>query len=87
MFQQVVAVMMMMLVFIFLFTEPVKQLVILADYQALEFIIDDSGCMQCATDSINLLTHQPMSRWKGASLCLKEMIEILAYLLFNTIFV
>jgi hypothetical protein len=64
-----------------------KQLMILSDRQALEFIIDDLGSMQCATDSIDPLTCQPMSCWKEASLCLKDMIEILAYLPFNSIFV
>ena len=59
----------------------------LSEFQALEFIIDDSGSMQCATDSIDPLTRKPMSRWKEANLRLKEMIEILAYVPFNTIMV
>jgi hypothetical protein len=59
----------------------------LSEFQALEFIIDDSGSMQCATDSIDPLTRKQMSRWKEANLRLKEMIEILAYVPFNTIVV
>jgi hypothetical protein len=64
-----------------------KQLMMLSDYQALEFIIDDSGSMQCATYKKDPVTHQTMSRWKEAQLRLKEMIEILAYVPFGQIVV
>jgi len=59
----------------------------LSEYQILEFIIDDSGSMQCATDSKDPVTKQPMSRWKEAKVRLMEMIEILAYVPFNCIVV
>jgi hypothetical protein len=57
----------------------------LSEFQTLEFIIDDSGSMQCATDAKDPVTRNPMSRWKEAQLRLKEMIEILAYVPFNQI--
>ena len=57
----------------------------LSEYQILEFIIDDSGSMQCPTDTIDPVTRKPMTRWKEAQIRLKEMIEILAYIPFNTI--
>jgi len=64
-----------------------NKLMMLSEFQALEFIIDDSGSMQCATDSNDPVTRKPMSRWKEAQLRLKEMIEILAYVPFNQIVV
>ena len=57
----------------------------LSEYNSLDFIIDDSGSMQCTTDTKDPVTGQPMSRWKEAQLRLKEMIEILAYVPFNQI--
>ena len=51
----------------------------LSEFHALEFIIDDSGSMQCATDSNHPVTQLPMSRWEEAQLRIKEMIEVLAY--------
>jgi hypothetical protein len=63
------------------------QLMMLSEFHALEFIIDDSGSMQCATDTKDPVTRQPMSRWKEAQLRLKEMIEILAYVPFSQILV
>jgi hypothetical protein len=59
----------------------------LSEFHALEFIIDDSGSMQMATDSNDPVTHRPMSRWREASLVLKDLIEILAYVPFNQIVV
>ena len=59
----------------------------LSEYNSLEFIMDDSGSMQCATDTKDPATGQPMSRWKEAQLRLKEMIEILAYVPFNQIMI
>ncbi|KAL3809745.1 hypothetical protein ACHAXA_009247 [Cyclostephanos tholiformis] len=64
-----------------------NKLMMLSEFHALEFIIDDSGSMQCATDSKDPVTHRPMSRWKEASIILKELIEILAYIPFNQIVV
>ena len=48
----------------------------LTEYQSLEFIIDDSGSMQCLSDTVNPLTRQPQTRWQEAQVRLKEMIEI-----------
>jgi hypothetical protein len=59
----------------------------LSEYNSLEFIMDDSGSMQCATDTKDPATGQSMSRWKEAQLRLKEMIEILAYVPFNQIMI
>ena len=59
----------------------------LSEYQILAFIIDDSGSMQCATDTKDKVTKQPMSRWQEAKMRLKEMIEILAYVPFNQIII
>ncbi|KAL3766576.1 hypothetical protein ACHAW5_003879 [Stephanodiscus triporus] len=70
-----------------LYHHSMTQLMMLSEFQALEFIIDDSGSMQCATDTKDPVTRQPMSRWKEAQLRLKEMIEILAYVPFNQIVV
>lgn len=64
-----------------------NKLMMLSEYNSLEFIIDDSGSMQCATDAKDPVTRQPMSRWKEAQLRLKEMIEILAYVPFNQILI
>jgi hypothetical protein len=58
---------------------------VLSEFDTLEFIIDDSGSMQCTTDSNHPVTHQPMSRWEEAQLRLKEMIEVLAYVPFRAI--
>jgi hypothetical protein len=57
----------------------------MSEFQTLEFIIDDSGSMQCATDALDPVTRKPMSRWKEAQLRLGELIEILAYVPFNQI--
>jgi len=62
-----------------------NKLMMLSELQSLEFIIDDSGSMQCLTDSVHPITRQPMSRWQEAQILLKEMIEILAYVPFSQI--
>ena len=59
----------------------------LSEFHALEFIIDDSGSMLCNTDSNDPVTHKPISRWKEAQLRVKEMIDILAYVPFPQIVV
>lgn len=62
-----------------------NKLMMLTEYQSLEFIIDDSGSMQCLSDTVNPLTRQPQTRWQEAQVRLKEMIEILAYVPFTQI--
>jgi hypothetical protein len=57
----------------------------LSEYQSLEFIIDDSGSMQCLSDTVDPVTRQPNTRWQEAHNRLKEMIEILAYVPFQQI--
>ena len=57
----------------------------MSEFQTLEFIIDDSGSMQCSTDALDPVTRKPTSRWREAQLRLRELIEILAYVPFNQI--
>jgi hypothetical protein len=57
----------------------------LSEFQSLEFIIDDSGSMQCVSDSVDPRTRQQNTRWQEAHQRLKEMIEILAYVPFQQI--
>lgn len=57
----------------------------LSEFQSLEFIIDDSGSMQCLTDACDPVTRQPYTRWKEAQIRLKEIIEILAYVPFTQV--
>jgi hypothetical protein len=57
----------------------------LSEFHILEFIIDDSGSMQCTTDTNDPVTRKPLTRWQEAQMRLKEMIEILAYVPFNCI--
>lgn len=62
-----------------------NKLMLISEYQSLEFIIDDSGSMRMDTDSIDKVTGRPMSRWIEAQKRLKEMIEIIAYVPFEQI--
>ena len=43
-----------------------NKLMMLSEYQSLEFIIDDSGSMLCNTDSYDPVTKQPLTRWTEA---------------------
>jgi len=62
-----------------------NKLMLLSEYQALEFIIDDSGSMSMLSDTVDLQTGRPQTRWKEAQARLKEMVEILAYVPFQKI--
>jgi len=62
-----------------------NKLMLLSEYQSLEFIIDDSGSMRLDTDTIDPITRKPMSRWAEAQVRLKAMIEIIAYVPFEQI--
>lgn len=62
-----------------------NKLMMLSEYQSLEFIVDDSGSMRLDTDTINKLTRKPMSRWNEAHIRIKEMIEIISYVPFEQI--
>jgi len=62
-----------------------NKLMMLSEYESLEFIMDDSGSMQLRTDSTNPKTREPYTRWQEAHMRLKEMIEVIAYVPFNQI--
>jgi len=62
-----------------------NKLMMLSEFQSLEFIIDDSGSMSMLSDTIDIQTKQPQTRWQEASSRLKEMVEVLAYVPFNKI--
>jgi len=61
-----------------------NKLMMLSEYESLEFIIDDSGSMTLQTDS-NGPDGRPQTRWREAHTRLKEMIEVLAYVPFNQV--
>ena len=61
-----------------------NKLMLLSEFEYLEFLVDDSGSMRMATDSLNAY-KQPQSRWQEAQSRLKEMMELLAHLPFNQI--
>ena len=61
-----------------------NKLMMISEYESLEFIIDDSGSMTLNTDS-NFPDGRPMTRWQEAHIRLKEMVEMLAYVPFNQI--
>ena len=62
-----------------------NKLMLLSEFQSLEFIIDDSGSMQSVSDTIDKATGKHNTRWIEAKHRLKEMLEILAYVPFNQI--
>jgi len=62
-----------------------NKLMLLSEYDSLEFIMDDSGSMTLNTDSNDPNTGRPMTRWQEAHKRLKEMIEIIAYVPFHQI--
>merc|ERR1719281_868007 len=43
-----------------------NKLMMLSEYQSLEFIIDDSGSMQLNSDKINPVTRKANTRWEEA---------------------
>jgi hypothetical protein len=62
-----------------------NKLMMLSEFEALEFMIDDSGSMTLPTDSLDPQTGRPQTRWMEAKRRLKEMIEVLAYVPFSQI--
>lgn len=62
-----------------------NKLMMLSEFESLNFIVDDSGSMQCTSDTLHPITKQPQTRWQEAQHRLKEMMEILAYVPFNQI--
>lgn len=62
-----------------------NKLMMLSEYDSLEFIIDDSGSMSMQSDTVSIQTGRPQTRWQEAHQRLKEMVEVLAYVPFNKI--
>jgi len=62
-----------------------NKLIMLSEFDSLEFIVDDSGSMQMTSDTINPVTKKHNTRWQEAHQRLKEMVEILAYIPFQQI--
>lgn len=62
-----------------------NKLMMLSEYQVLEFMIDDSGSMTLVSDTVDPVTRRPQTRWQEAHNRLKEMIEVLAYTPFQQI--
>jgi len=61
-----------------------NKLMMLSEYQVLEFMIDDSGSMTLTSDTTDKF-GRPQTRWAEAHNRLKEMMEVLAYVPFNQI--
>jgi len=61
-----------------------NKLMMLSEFQVLEFMIDDSGSMTLISDTVDSY-GTPQTRWAEAHKRLKEMIEVLAYVPFNQI--
>jgi len=61
-----------------------NKLMMLSEYQVLEFMIDDSGSMTLTSDTFDKF-GRPQTRWSEAHNRLKEMMEVLAYVPFNQI--
>jgi hypothetical protein len=60
-----------------------NKLMMLSEFECLEFIIDDSGSMGLPSDTIDPVTRQPMTRWGEAQHRLKEMMELVAHVPFQ----
>jgi hypothetical protein len=60
-----------------------NKLMLLAPFDLLEFIIDDSGSMLHHSDTVHPITGEPVTRWEEAKVRLLEMMELLAYLPFQ----
>ena len=62
-----------------------NKLLVLSEFQSLEFIIDDSGSMTLQTDTVDPTTRRNITRWEEARRRLLEMIEVVAYVPFTQI--
>jgi hypothetical protein len=60
-----------------------NKLMMLSEFEILEFIIDDSGSMGLPSDMLDPRTRQAFTRWQEAQYRLKEMMEVLAHVPFN----
>jgi len=63
-----------------------NKLMMLSEFNVLEFMIDDSGSMSLTSDTFDK-TGRPQTRWQEAHSRLKELMEILAYVPANKIVV
>jgi hypothetical protein len=61
-----------------------NKLMMLSEFDYLEFIMDDSGSMTLNSDTMGA-NGRPQTRWQEAQGRLKEMVEILAYVPFQEI--
>lgn len=64
-----------------------NKLMLLSEFEVMEFMVDDSGSMTLASDTKDPATGRSQTRWKEAQKRLKEMIEVLAHVPFNEIHV
>jgi len=62
-----------------------NKLMMLTEFDSLEFIMDDSGSMRCPSDTRNPQTGQWNTRWEEAQQRLKQMMELLAYVPFSQV--
>jgi hypothetical protein len=60
-----------------------NKLMMLSEFDSLEFMIDDSGSMTLQGD--NMVAGRLQTRWEECQTRLKEMIEVVAYVPFNGI--
>lgn len=63
-----------------------NKLMLLSEYEVLEFMVDDSGSMTLQSDTKDA-SGRGQTRWKEALKRLKEMVEVLGYVPFNEIHV
>jgi hypothetical protein len=62
-----------------------NKLLMISEFDELDFIIDDSGSMSLNSDTVDSFTRMPQTRWQEAHARLKEIVELLAYLPFKQI--
>jgi len=63
-----------------------NKLMVLSEFDVIEFMVDDSGSMSMVSDTVDE-KGRPQTRWQEAHSRLKQMIEILAYVPFQSIHV
>ncbi|GAX21695.1 hypothetical protein FisN_29Hu136 [Fistulifera solaris] len=61
-----------------------NKLMMLSEFEVLEFMVDDSGSMTLLSDTLTA-TKQTQTRWEEAQARLMEMLDILAYVPFQEI--
>jgi hypothetical protein len=62
-----------------------NKLMMLSEYDVLQFIIDDSGSMTLKSDTVDPITKRTQTRWQECHKRVKEMIEVVAYVPFQQI--